>query len=88
MNTAATDDYFATLFPGFDAAESAANMAAALAADAARIASVKADVAASAAAKLAASCPRCMGSGKLAQFTHRAGGVCFACGGSGLFTRF
>ena len=88
MNTATTTDYFADLFPGFDAAASAANMIAAQAAESARIASVKADASARAAAKLAASCPRCMGSGKLAQFTHRAGGVCFACGGSGLFTRF
>ena len=29
-------------------------------------------------------CPRCMGSGKLPQFTYRAGGICFRCGGSGM----
>ncbi len=90
MNTAQiTNDYFAVLFPGgVDAVESAANMEAAQAQESARVAAVKAAMIAAESAKLAARCNRCMGSGKLAQFTHRAGGVCFACGGSGLFSRF
>lgn len=42
-------------------------------------------VAAEAAEKAKNCCPRCMGSGRIAQFTHRKGGECFLCGGSGLF---
>jgi hypothetical protein len=81
-------DYIAELFGADnDAAVIESNMEALRAEEAARVASVKAAMAAAESAKLAARCTRCMGSGKLAQFTHRAGGVCFACGGSGLFTR-
>ena len=33
-------------------------------------------------------CPRCMGEGRIAQFTHRKGGECFLCGGSGVFAGY
>lgn len=33
-------------------------------------------------------CPKCMGEGRLSQFAHRNGGVCFTCGGTGVFTRY
>jgi hypothetical protein len=29
-------------------------------------------------------CPRCFGTGRLHQYRHRAAGLCFRCGGSGL----
>lgn len=59
------------------------------AAQAAReVAEMKAERAARAAEEAARRCPRCMGEGRLSQFMHRKGGECFACGGSGIFTRF
>lgn len=58
-------------------------------AEAARIAAIeaadKAAETARAAERIALRCPRCMGSGFLSQFTHRKGGECFLCGGSGVF---
>ena len=33
-------------------------------------------------------CPKCMGSGRISSFQHIKGGECFACGGSGLLSRF
>lgn len=35
-----------------------------------------------------APCPRCAGTGRLAQFQHRKGGECFGCGGRGVFSRY
>ena len=71
------------LFGDFDAEASAKNLIAEQEAEAARIADLKARMAAAEAAEIANRCPRCMGSGKLPQFVHRAGGVCFKCGGTG-----
>jgi hypothetical protein len=55
---------------------------------AAEVAEMKAEKAARVAAEIAARCPRCMGAGRLAQFTHRKGGECFLCGGSGVFSSY
>jgi len=79
-------DYLDILFTN-DEAVIAANKA-----EAARIAAVEAaDKAANAAriAELAAMrCPRCMGEGRISQFSHRKGGECFLCGGSGVFAGY
>ena len=48
----------------------------------------KEDAARVAARALSPSCPRCAGKGHLPQFSHRKGGECYGCGGTGLFTRF
>ena len=48
----------------------------------------KAEFAARQAEKIANRCPRCMGEGRIAQFTHRKGGECFLCGGSGVFAGY
>lgn len=79
-NTTPAADYFADLFPGFDADENEANMARAAAEEAARVAGVKA---AAEYRRLRPACGRCHGSGKIGAFAHVAGGVCFACGGDG-----
>ena len=68
----------------------AANMAEAARIAAVEAASKEADakrIAEAAAAKIAARCPRCMGAGFLSQFQYFKGGECFACGGSGVFSR-
>lgn len=83
-------DYFAEIFTN-DPSVIAANVA-----EATRIAAVEAQdkadnaarVATLAAEKIANRCPKCMGTGRLSQFSHRKGGECFTCGGTGLFTRF
>lgn len=82
MNT--NTDFLSILFSGeADAtAETPAQQAAR------EIAEMTAERAARIAEEVARRCPRCMGEGRLAQFTHRKGGECFACGGTGLFTRF
>ena len=51
-------------------------------------AGIAAEYAARKAAEVANRCPRCMGEGRIAQFTHRKGGECFLCGGSGVFARY
>jgi hypothetical protein len=76
-------DYLEMLFTN-DEAVIAANKA-----EAARIAAIEAaDKAANAARvaeRAAMRCPRCMGEGRIPQFTHCKGGECFLCGGSGIF---
>lgn len=94
MNTAANDtDLLETLFGSARTEEQkAADLAAyiedgraahkaAIAADYARVAKLAADKAANA-------CPKCAGRGYLPQFQHRKGGECFACGATGVFTRY
>jgi hypothetical protein len=60
-------------------------------AELARIAAVEAAAKAADAARraelAAMRCPKCMGEGRLPQFAHRNGGVCYTCGGSGIFSR-
>jgi hypothetical protein len=83
------DNWLETLFTD-DVAVIAANKA-----EFARIAAVEAaskvaDLARAADAKvlaIALRCPKCAGSGRIAQFSHRKGGECFLCGGSGVFSR-
>lgn len=90
MNNAAEFDYFDVLFTT-DPAVIAANQA-----EAARVAQVEADakaendarVARIAAERIASRCPKCMGEGRIAQFSHRKGGECFTCGGTGVFRRY
>lgn len=53
-------------------------------AEAARLATLKAETEERRLRQITNRCPRCMGAGKLPQFTYRAGGVCFKCGGSGM----
>lgn len=36
----------------------------------------------------ATNCPKCMGSGRISAFSHIKAGVCFSCGGSGVFTNY
>lgn len=90
MNAANDTDFLAELFAGETrtAAEVAADMEAARAVEAARIAAVLAERAEVARAKVANACPKCAGSGYLPQFAHRKGGECFACGATGVFTRY
>lgn len=79
-------DYLEILFTN-DETVIAANKA-----EAARIAAIeaadKAAHAAHMAERAAMRCPRCMGEGRIAQFTHRKGGECFLCGGSGVFSGY
>ena len=85
MNTATETDFLAELFGGSGHAlteeEHAANIAAHRAQYAANEAARKAE-------KDALRCPRCAGSGRLSQFSHRKGGECFLCGGSGVFAGY
>ena len=95
MNTAAnTNGFLAELF-GSDTrteAERAADFASFIATErAAHAASIAADaarLAAAAAERAANACPKCAGRGYLPQFQHRNGGECFACGATGVFTRY
>ena len=61
-------------------------------AEAERIAKAEAEMRAAdvarAAERTANRCPKCMGEGRLPQFSHRKGGACFTCGGTGVFTRY
>ena len=79
-------DYLEILFTN-DETVIAANKA-----EAARIAAVEAADKAANTARLAERaalrCPRSMGEGRLSQFTHRNGGECFLCGGSGVFSGY
>ena len=79
-------DYLEILFTN-DETVIAANKA-----EAARIAAIeaadKAENSARKAERDAMRCPRCMGEGRIAQFTHRKGGECFLCGGSGVFAGY
>jgi DnaJ-class molecular chaperone len=78
-----TADFLEILFSGEAAAgPSVAEVAAA------EVAEMKADKAARDAVKAANRCPKCAGAGYLPQFAHRKAGECFACGGSGVFTRY
>ena len=52
------------------------------------LAEMAAEKAARVVAEIASRCPRCAGSGRLAQFAHRNGGECFLCGGSGVFAGY
>lgn len=86
MTAETFEDYFDVLFTK-DPAVISANIA-----EAERIAKVEAEMraadAARAAERIANRCPKCMGEGRLPQFSHRKGGVCFTCGGSGVFSRY
>ena len=81
-----TADYLEILFTN-DEAVIAANKA-----ELARMAAVedesKEEEAARRAQQVAMRCPKCMGEGRIAQFTHRKGGECFLCGGSGVFAGY
>ena len=68
--------------------ETAAELAAMRAEEDARKAAMRAAESAREAERLANRCPKCMGEGRIAQFSHRKGGECFACGGSGVFSRY
>lgn len=68
--------------------EIAAGLARMAAEEAARLAGLRAAEAARLAAQAAARCPKCAGRGRLPQFQHIKGGECFACGATGLFSRF
>jgi DnaJ-class molecular chaperone len=79
-------DYLDTLFVT-DPAVIAANEAELARISAAEAVSKAADEARRA-ERIANRCPKCMGEGRIAQFTHRKGGECFMCGGSGVFSRY
>lgn len=77
------DDFLSILFSGEAAVgPSPAEI------EAAERAEMAAERAARTALAAANRCPKCMGEGRLPQFSHRKGGECFTCGGSGVFTRF
>jgi hypothetical protein len=84
-------DYLDLLFPGHEnttAAEVEAGLQAMRDAEAARHEAMAATNAVREAEKIANRCPKCMGEGRIAQFSHRKGGECFACGGTGVFTKY
>lgn len=58
------------------------------AAMAAKLQQERAERAARLAAEVARRCPKCGGEGRIAQFSHRKGGECFLCGGSGVFAGY
>lgn len=80
------DDYFDTLFTN-DPKVIEANLAW-LARMAEAEAAEKAANAARVAERAAMRCPKCMGEGRIAHFTHIKGGVCFQCRGSGVFAGY
>ena len=90
MTTTNEIDFLSVLFSGENrtAQEIEASMEAARAAEVARIEALKAALAAAARAKIENACPKCAGRGYLPQFAHRKGGECFACGATGVFTRY
>jgi hypothetical protein len=80
------EDYLDILFTT-DESVIAANIA-----EMARIAAVEAADKAANAARVAERarmrCPKCSGEGRISQFSHRKGGECFLCGGSGVFAGY
>lgn len=76
------DDFLSILFSGEAVGPTQAEI------EAAERAEMAAERAARAALEIANRCPKCMGEGRLSQFSHRKGGECFTCGGSGVFARY
>lgn len=84
-----TPDYLDELFGGgLDPIEVEAGLDSMKTAEAARLEALATAAASAAAARDAMRCPRCAGAGRLAHFTHRKGGECFLCGGSGVFAGY
>jgi DnaJ-class molecular chaperone len=84
-------NYLDILFPGHadtTQEQNDAALAAAKVVEANRIAALHARDAAREAEKIANRCPKCMGEGRIAQFSHRKGGECFTCGGTGVFSKY
>jgi DnaJ-class molecular chaperone len=84
-------DYLDLLFPGHEtttAEEIEAGLQTMRDSEAARHEAMAAATAAREAEKAANRCPKCMGEGRIAQFSHRKGGECFTCGGTGVFTKY
>ena len=83
------EDFLSILFPHqMTQAETDAGLEAMRTEDAARLEAQAAANAAREADKIANRCPKCMGEGRIAQFSHRKGGECFTCGGTGVFTKY
>lgn len=78
------EDFLDVLFPNRNTEEAKAERAAAEA----YAAATASRTAAAVPAGPTTPCPRCAGTGRLAQFQHRKGGECFGCGGRGVFSRY
>jgi DnaJ-class molecular chaperone len=82
-------DFLTLLFGGpQDDCEVQAGLEAAQKKEQARLAALASEKQAAQAFAAANKCPKCSGSGYLAQFSHRKGGECYTCGGSGIFSRY